>query len=234
MPASESILNKIKLLVKLSESPNPNEAQNAKDMVDKLINKYSITQEELQSVVDKKSAYCENDLVFNTQNICGWKSQLALCLAFKFDCQIVQEQVIPTEGQSSYDYYVFGDDSDAFNVKHYFNVLNNKILDLINENCVSKGPIYIDSYCEGVVQSIRNSIELGDIQLIKLKSDVPVESEKIIGNGNANLAPIKQEKEKLETEVKTDVGSQSIIKDIGAYFNGLSDGLDVYLIKELK
>jgi len=72
MSAPEAILSKIKLLLNLTQSPNPHEAENAKAMVDTLVAKYNISAEDLKSLEEKKPLYGDDDKLFVTFGI-AWE-----------------------------------------------------------------------------------------------------------------------------------------------------------------
>ncbi len=235
MSAPESILLKIKLLMNLANSPNVNEAENARAMVDKLVDKYQITEEELKSLEDKKPLYGEDNKLFSTLGIVGWKQQLALAVAKHFYCHIVQEELVPLHGLHEFNYYVYGEPEDEGYVKFAFHAFEKKIEELVAAKCYGRGPIYVTSYCEGVVEAVKNNIhwEGIDIPDVKAPSRTPVEEEKILNNGKSNLSVHKEEKEKPVAE-SVDVNSQSLIKDIAAYFKGLEDGKSFSLTEILE
>jgi hypothetical protein len=234
MPTPENILAKVKLLLKLTESSNPHEAANAKVMALKLIEKHKITSEELESLKDKKPLYGETERVFTTVGISGWKQQVILAIGNHFECQIVQEEIVPLEGVHQFDYYAYGDPDQVENVKIAFALVSNEINKLVEKNCGGRGPIYVSSYCEGAADAVKNTIYWDGIHLPKIKKvSKKTEEEKVISNGEANLATVKKEREQ-PAEKKVDVNSQSLVKDIQAFFRGVMDGEDITLDGMLK
>lgn len=228
MSAPESILLKVKLLLNLANSPNQNEAENARAMVDKLVAKYNISEEELAGLEDKKPLYGSENKLFETIGIVGWKQQLALGIAKHFFCQIVQEELVPAEGFREYHYFVYGDPEDESNVKVAYSILSKQVEDLIEKKCFGRGNIYRGSYAEGVVESVKNTIawEGIDIPGVRAPSGATVTESPQLTNAPGNLTKHKEEKEKPVQE-SVDVNSQSMIKDIAAYFKGLEDGRDL-------
>lgn len=224
MSTPENILAKIKLLFNLQNSSNINESANAKRMADNLIDKYGVSKEELDSLADKKPIYCEDDLLYSSIGLISWKQRLALTIAKQLYCHIVQEESVPMEGPSNFSYFIYGDLEDAENVRHIFNLFSGKIEELINKKCYGRGPIYIHSYSEGVVESISNNIYWNGIDLPKVKKPVMVE-DKILNNGDSNISKHKEEKEKPIKET-VNVNAQSLIKDIQAFYRGIEDGKD--------
>lgn len=228
----ETVLNKIKLLYRLAESPNEHEAANARDMADKLIAKYNISPEELKTIADKTAAYGEDELLFKVSFITGWKNQLALGLAIKFDCKIVQEQCTPLDGLVFYNYYVYGEDEDVAIIKFAYPILERKVEQLVEVNCYGRGFTYVDSYCEGLVQAIRQNIATGDFDIPNINRNIKKVQENTLNNGTSNLVAPKKGKENPTPET-VNVNSQSFIKNIQAYFKGLDDGKNILLQETL-
>lgn len=221
-----AVLSKIKKLQGLIVNSNPNEAANARMLADRLIVKYSVTEEELDSLVDHGPLYGEDEKLFTTMGIVGWMQQLALAISKHFDCYIIQEETVPLEGEHEFNYFVYGEDEDVSSIKTAFKAFNNKIDELVLTSCVNKGPIYINSYCEGVVQSIRENIRAYGIDIPQIPRKLKKEEE------STKPGLVKSAKETPKEKVaprSVDVNSQSQIKDIMAYFKGLQDGIHVYL-----
>lgn len=232
MATPEHILNRVKLLINLSNSPVQGEADNAREAVAKLVAKYNITDEELKSLEDKKPLYGDDDKLFVTFGRVNWKQTLALTIAKQFYCQIVQEELVPVEGLHQYTYYVYGDLEDADNVKFVYNTFSNRIEELVAEKCIGRGPMYVASYTEGLVEAINNNImwegiDLPDIKVPSRKEPASV-PERTLNNGTANLEVKREEKEKPCQETVAP-GGGGLIKDIGAYYKGMQDGRDFSL-----
>jgi hypothetical protein len=227
MSTPETVLTKIKLLLNLANSPNENEAAAAQAMADKLIAKYNVTEEELASLADKEPLYGKDDLLFHTFSIVGWMQRLALTCAKQFYCYVVQEELHPAVGGVEYNYYVYGDDEDANSAKFVFHTFVKKIYNFIDTKCIGRGPIYIESYTEGLVEAIRANIEMDGIEIPEVKRPTrPIQRQddsKTLNNGQSNLTQFKQQKEAPE-EKTVDVGGGSLIRDVMAYFKGLEDG----------
>lgn len=237
MSTPETILSKLKLLLNLTQSPNPGEVANARMLADKLISKYNITPEELASLEEKKPLYGDDDKLFVTFGLVGWKQSLALTIAKQFYCQIVQEELVPVEGLHQYTYYVYGEKEDSDNVKFVYQTFSDRIEELVESKCIGRGPVYTSSYTEGLVEIITNTIawEGIDIPNIKVPSrqkpvDVP---ERTLNNGSSNLAVKAEEKEKPCKESVAPQGKE-MIKDVQAYFKGLQDGKDFSLQEVLE
>lgn len=152
--------------------------------------------------------------------------QLALTVGNYFDCQIVQEETVPNYGPHTFNYYVYGDDGDIKIVRFVFAAFIRCVNELIKINCSSHGQIYTDSYCEGVTDAIKQNIWSFGIELPEKKVQsrvvgpaITVKSEEIV----------KPKEDKTRAEKRVDVRSQSIVKDIMAYFAGIDDGKELSL-----
>lgn len=229
MATPPGILNKVKLLLKLATSSNPHEADNARKLAEGLIEKHSITEEELESIKDKKPLYGDDELMFSTVGIVSWRQQLALVIAKHFMCQVVQEEMVPTDGEHFFNYFAYGDPEDVKNVKFAFKAFANKVEYLVDTQCLGRGPIYVESYCEGVVDAIKQNILMYGIDIPdKMKKPrQPKPEQNITITGNAIDKP-QQEKPK-PAERRVDVNSGSMVKDIMAYFKGVEDSKDLFL-----
>jgi Protein of unknown function (DUF2786) len=224
MPTPPAILNKIKLLRKLATSPNPHEAESAQRLADGLIEKHGVTPEEI-AALDPKPLYGDNDKLYTTIGIVGWRQQLAVSVANHLECQIVQVELVPTEGEHPYEYYVYGEPDDVKNVQFAFRVFAKKVELLSDTQCLGRGPVYVGSYCEGVVDAIKQNIILFGIDLPEIKKPVKkVEPEAITTKSEEITKPKPEAAEK-----HIDVGTQSKIQDIMAYFRGIQDGKDLFL-----
>jgi hypothetical protein len=228
MPTPPAILNKVKLLLKLSASPNPHEADSARKLAEGLIEKHNITPEELETIKDPKPLYGDDERLFITLGIIGWRQQLAVSVANHFDCQIVQEELVPMEGQHPFHYFVYGDPNDVRKVQFAFHAFANKVELLSDHQCLGRGPVYISSYCEGIVDSIKQNIWLYGVQIPEQKEtvrDIPAQA---ITAKSEELTKPKEERPKA-ADRHVDVASQSNVQDVMAYFRGVQDGKDLFL-----
>jgi hypothetical protein len=222
----DNILAKVKLLLKLVSSPNLHEAENARVMALKLIEKHGITPEELESLKDKKPLYGDTEKVFTTIGLESWKQQIVLAIGNHFECQIVQEEIVPLEGIHQFDYYAYGDPDQVENVKVSFAFITSEVVKLMEKNCVGKGSVYISSYSEGIADAVKNTIHWKGIHIPKVRKVAKKVAEEKMEGGN--MVPVKKEREQPAAS-KVDVNSQSLVKDIRAFWRGVIDGEDISL-----
>lgn len=230
MSAPPAILQKVKLLLNLAASPNPNEAANAQAMADKLIAKHNITEADLASL-DPKEYYGENEKLFVTMGMEHWRQALALLIARYFDCQIVQEEMVPANGEDiglhEYRYYVYGDDDQVKDTQFVYHAFAKKIEFLVDTRCLGRGAIHIHSYCEGLVEAIKHNVEMFGIDVPEVKRTLKKEEQTAPPTSNTIVKSGENREE--PTDKKVDINQGSIIKDIMAYFKGLEDGKNISL-----
>lgn len=230
MSVSPAILQKVKLLLNLATSSNPNEAANAQAMADKLIAKHNITEADLASL-DPKEYYGENEKLFVTMGLEHWRQALALVVSKYFDCQIVQEEMVPVDpayiGLHEYRYYVYGDDDQVKDTQFVYHAFAKKIDDLVASRCFGRGAIHIHSYCEGVVESIKHNVEMFGIDVPEIKKTL--KKEETAAPPPTNSIVKSGENREEPTDKKVDINEGSMIKDIMAYFKGIEDGKNLSL-----
>lgn len=229
MATPPAILNKVKLLFKLATSPNPHEADSARKLAEGLIEKHGITPEELEGLKDPKPLYGDDEKIFSTIGIVGWRQQLALAVSKYFGCQVVQEEMVPTEGTRFYNYFAYGDPEDVKQVKFAFSAFASQVEHLIDIQCLGRGPVYIESYCEGTTDAIKQNILLFGIDIPEKKKTPrqPKKQEATTIPGDALSKPGPERPKPADRRV--DVNAGSMVKDIMAYFKGVEDGKDLFL-----
>jgi hypothetical protein len=223
MTTPAGILNKVKFLRNLGKSSNTNEAMAANSAAEKLINKFKITDVELENM-EQKPLYGSDELLYHTFSVVGWMNRLALAIAKHFDCYIVQETMTPVTGDHEYNYFVYGGEDEEEYVKFAFVSFHKKIHYLLDTKCFDRGPIYQDSYAEGIVEAIKSNIELSGIEIPEVKRPSRKIENKQITADNSKQAIVLPTKKEAPHEEKIDVKGQSLIKDIYAYYKGIIDG----------
>ena len=230
----EPHLIKIKLLLALTKSPNIHEAENARVMADKLIEKHNVTQKQLDSLKERDpTSVPEEQLLFKTQEHCEWKSILAYLISVKYECYVMQIQTVGSAGYQEYDYFVFGDIDNIDNVKFLFPLFVNKINDLVSRTCKDKEETYTSSYCEGLVNGLRPLLENESFKVPKAKSkekEIVKEAEQ---PGLIRTDSITNPAEK-PTDKKVAVNSNDKVKDVIAYFHGVRDSDQIHFYNILE
>jgi hypothetical protein len=154
---------------------------------------------------------------------------LALVVSRYFECQIVQEEMMPASGEGLHEfrYYVYGDDDQVKDTQFVYHAFAKKIDNLSDVRCIGRGPIYVDSYCEGLVESIKTNVEMFGIDVpevkrtLKKEEAAPPSSNTIVKSGDNKEEPVDNK--------RVDINKGSFIKDIMAYFKGLEDGRNISL-----
>lgn len=219
--ATPAILNKIRLLLKLTSSPNENEAANAREMADRLIAKYNIDQAQLDALDDPTPLYGEDEKIYTTNGLVTWKQQLVLAIANYFECQVVVEEMVNTDGTHQFSYFAYGDDDQVKDTQFAFRAFDKKVEELILTRCIGRGPVYIESYAEGVVESIKWNIQMEGIEIPEVNRNVR-KIQEAAPPTSSSLVKASEDKPS-PTENRAQVNG-TLIKDIMAYFKGVDDG----------
>lgn len=141
----------------------------------------------------------------------------------------MQEEIVPVEGLHEFSYFAYGDPEDVVNVQFVYHVFSKRIEELIEKKCPGRGPLYVDSYAEGVVEAVKSNIYWEGIDIPEINPDQKTEQkEKILEPGENKLSKPKTEKEKPANQ-SVDVGNNSKPLDINAYWRGMSDGSKLHL-----
>lgn len=221
-----SILTKVKKLLNLATSANPNEATIARAIADKLMAKYNITEVDVDAL-DPKEYYVENEKLFFTMGISNWRQQLAVAVAGYFDCHIVQEKVVPMDGLEHYTYFVYGNNDQVKDVQFVYHAFAKKVIFLVDFKCIGRGPVYIESYCDGVIDSVKWNIEMYGIDLPDIRR--PLKQEELAPPPNFDSIVKSGSEKENPTDNRIDINKGKVVKDILAYFKGVDDGKNLSL-----
>lgn len=224
----EPHLQKIKLLLNLAQSPEPHEAANATAKAQELIEKYSVSPEQLEALTNSdKPLYGDDNLFLEIKEPADWIRILALAVARKYDCYAIQEQNTIATGEIYYRYFVYGADEDVAIAKQLFNYLHQEITKLVEDQCEGENDLFRESYTEGAVSGVKRNIEYETFNvsgMVKSKSvEAPTSEE-------AALAPVMKSAIKPPPiENKSNVSNQEKPIDIWAYWEGEGAGAEIHL-----
>lgn len=221
----EKVISKIKLLLKLAESPNENESANAKALANSLIEKYGISPEELK---DNTFSYPEENILFRTFVRSFWKNRLAIVLANQFFCYIIEQKISSTVEDlpvEEFVYFLYGEEQDIENVKRLYLNLEAKIDGVITEVCRGRGELFCDSFSEGLMNAVKYRIENGDFdfKIQELKEEKNIKQDTIIKKNVSDFP------DKKPVENKRDIVEDKKPIDIIAYFKGEKAGMNLEL-----
>lgn len=213
----EAHLHKIKLLLALTESPEPNESAAAQNMVDKLVAKYSVTPEQLNALKNKQELDLNDQLLFKVKDRLEWKAHLSFIIAAKFDCSVME---CCMNADSSFHYFLFGTEENVIAVKDLYAEFELRVEGLINSYCYGKDHDYIESYGEGVVAGLSSMLEYMKFKVPGKKLlNINPEDDK---PGLIRTTNIVNPKDK-PTENKKQVNNKGEVKNIQAYYRGVKD-----------
>lgn len=222
-------IEKVKLLMRLAASAPENESANAKRMADNLIEKFGLTLEEYEEK-EVKPVYTDDELLFATQDVSEWAAILALTVANKYDCFVIQEENVSSLGDKEFKYFVYGNDADVICCKMLFAFVKDEIDKAVEKNCKGRGQLYITSYCEGLVNGIRINIETEDFAVEGMV--VQKEAEECPKEAMVKTEE-KKDKEDIPIKEKVQLNKKEKPLDIIAYFTGEGHGRKIHIGKVL-
>lgn len=222
-------IEKVRLLHRLAASASENEASNAFDMAKRLIEKYELLLEDYEEKVEKP-VYTNDDILYKSKEVIDWKRIIALAATAKFDCFIIQEEQTASTGDKSFAYFIYGEPDDVAIARHLFNFVCEEIEKLLTKNCTNRGQLYIDSYSEGIANSVKINIEYENYHVEGLVKPIITEEVKELENTKALAKTEATPKEKLFQE-KIPVSNKEKPLDLSAYFAGEKDGMNIHIGK---
>lgn len=218
-------IEKVRLLLRLASNTTANEASAAKAMADKLIEKYSLTEEEYNAK-EAEPIYTDSNLLFEEAIPTDWRAQLAIICGNKFDCYIIQEKNVSViTGDTTFKFFIYGNKDDITLTRTLFKFISAEIEDLVASNCQGRGQLYTESYCEGVVAGARSNIES---EKFNVKGIVNAEKEQEAPD-TKTIEKVKEPKKEKPIEATTDLSTKEKPLDITAYWQGEYDGGNIHI-----
>ena len=159
-------INKIKLLLKLAESSNQNEADSARLQAEKLKQKFDVRDQDLS---DGPDIFEERFLLFSMKEDLEYKRALAFTISNKFYCTLIQEITVIGPTEYLYQFFLYGEDSDITSTKTYFIDICAKVDKLIEDICKDQTNLYRCSFGIGVVDILKQKLETIDFYLPKVR-----------------------------------------------------------------
>lgn len=222
----ESHLRKIKLLLNLATSSNENEAANARERAQKLIDKFQVSPEELEKLsLDEEPIYTDENLLIEIEDFSDWMATLALIVAKKYDCHAIQERIVLTTGQTVYKFFIYGEDNDVEIGKMLYSYVFDKINEMLK---VHTDSLFKSSFGEGAVDGVRNNIQYENFNVNKM---VKVSSDTVnsIHKADAIAVADKGPKPPPAIEQKTNLSNNEKPLNIIAYYKGVKAGQSIHL-----
>lgn len=223
---SAQALEKIKLLLQLSQSDNENEASNALRSIEALKIKFNLTDKDITDYIKPPPEYSvEKNILFKTEGSfpVDWKERLSVVISKLCYCYIIQEQNFLATGESFFVYYIYGDEENIATVKHLYQKISSKVEEMVVERCPDRGDLYKDSYADGLVEGFLARLEEFNIEIKPPSRSVKQE---IKVNGDELTPPKKELPKEKPVEKTTQVGLRSKNIDHVAFIRGSIDAAD--------
>ncbi len=159
----ENILDRIKKLLVLGTSSNPNEAENAMAAAHALMQKHriSVAEIEMQTGIKQENIIIDATPVFSAGRIPGWKSLLLHVISGHCGCASYKQRAFKHETTLR----LVGRNSDIEMAKYMFAFAMNELVRLSDRHCAGKGHRYADSWLNGAVAGISNRLKREETNL---------------------------------------------------------------------
>ena len=158
---SLKVIQRVKKLLALSQSSNPNEAAAAMAAAQNLIRKHQLEVADLESqtgeVKEKPQAF-ENEPILSGKKVPLWKQRLFIILSSANGCKPIKT------GQKFGEkhLYLVGRSSDVETVRYLFAFCVSEIVRLSRKECKGRLSKYRDDWFHGVVSGIKEQIDAPD------------------------------------------------------------------------
>ena len=234
MNETSVIIEKVQKLLALSSSKNANEAAAATLAANRLIDKYRLSEIDLESKGSTTAEPIEDDhsYIYETGRVNPWKYKLVTVLASHYGLAHFNDNNFST-GRKVSRFRLIGRRSDITIAKYMFNWLAAECQRLADLEAKGKGHIYVASYCFGFVNGIaeqlkisRKEVQVGATQSAIVKmDDRGIEAKKWMDE-HFNLHTPKT---KLQSRIDSNAFNQGKLKGerfhLGATMSGVNSKL---------
>lgn len=167
MSASAEIIEKVSKLLRLANSTSANEAAVATAQANRLIDKYRISEIDLEMTSEVVEGPEEDqDYVYQTGRLIPWKHHLLSILVKHYGLAYFNSAHYP-EGRKVTRFKLIGRKSDMAIAKYMFTWLMTECQRLSDLHAKGKGHVYVFSYCEGFVCGIEEQLKLSRAEIKK-------------------------------------------------------------------
>lgn len=175
MSKVDKILDRVKKLLKLSESPNLNEAEAAAAKAQELLTKYKLSMFEVENFNDQEQEEILNltdddSLDSFKNNIALWKTTLAVAIAKANNCRIYTLRIKTEEDIDKAKLALVGTVSNTQIVKCLYHYIVNEIERLAKRDGTGKGRFWINSFKLGATSQIEKRLKEINNSLLKTAS----------------------------------------------------------------
>ena len=176
-----SVIDRVKKLLALSQSSNANEAAAAAAAANKLMDQYRVSQADLEGIDNNASEPIEEDAtpIYETAKITEWKRSLVMILASHYGCAVWNNWTLSKEktsivfdldtgneqvshksggGRKVSGYRLVGRRSDIGICRYMYAYLSAECTRLASIEAKGKGRVFVQSYCIGFVYGVREQL----------------------------------------------------------------------------
>lgn len=253
----QEALEKIKKLLALSQSNNPNEAAAAAAAASRIAQQHRISQAEIESAMNTNAEgiRIDKEPIYKFKKEVQWKASLLNALVSFYGCYMYRdtfdwgpvknEKVVRKKDESGhtdwvkeyvyawkeYGFCIAGRDSDIQIVRFMFSWISVEFTRLSVIDCKGKGKSYSNSWLMGAVDGLRQ-------QLRELKETMKQEAQK----NNQSSAMVLLDARGLEARQFTEAAIKLVTRkiaanntsyDSGAFYKGREKGKNIHLGKHM-
>ena len=219
------VIEQIKKLQALSTSSNANEAAAAAAAANRLIDKYRVSQYDLESSIQfEEPIIQDSDPLYQTGRITAWKSHLVYVLTKHYGVAYYNDVSFPKDRKVS-NYRMVGKASDIQIVRYMFSWLSMECDRLAAKEAKGSdmGRVYVASYQEGFVAGVAKQLEISRQEIKKEASAAAMI--KI----DARYQLSKDEMYKLVPSLKSVKSSSARQINGSAFAKGMEKGKSIHL-----
>ena len=160
-----NVIEKVQKLLALSTSSNANEAAAAAAAANKLMDKYRLSEDDLEVSSEGFDAIEEDpDYIYQTGKITPWKHILMHVLIRHYGCAHYNDNTFE-KGRKFSRFRLVGRRSDITICKYMFSWLTLECQRLANIEVKGCGRVFIASYCEGFVHGVAEQLKKSRIEV---------------------------------------------------------------------
>jgi hypothetical protein len=199
----EKVLERVKRLLALAKSDNPNEAANAMAVAQKLIDEHRLSVAEIEIRTNQQKEQAEaffDEPLITGKIIPKWKIRLASILVKHNGCEMLSRRI-----PGNRKLIIFGRASDVENVRFLFAWATSELQRMSKRYCNGRGRGYYNSWYHGAVSGIDAQLTKWEIE----RASKPVSTMALVALDNRRseaqkliekLIIVKKEKIKVKTD----------------------------------
>ena len=222
--SNEAIIERVQKLLALSKSSNANEAAAAAAAANRLIDKFRLSEADLETNSEEALEPIEEDMdyIYQSGKVTPWKKKLVHVLSEHYGCSYWNDCTWDT-GRKFTRYRLVGLRSDIGITSYMYNCLSLECQRLAEMEARGKGRVFAGSYCIGFVDGVAAQLKASRAEAKKEATSTA------IVRIDARLAEAEAELYRLHTNLVTHKAKSMAMLDPYAFASGQKRGKDLHL-----